>query len=174
VGFAATAARTSAAIARASEGHVLPEGPAHAPSVAMLNAHSCARAARASDILKINNLLGFDKLVKLYLDNNVIVKIEHLDHLTNLEWLDLSFNNIGQVRGVRCERRVTRATRRLPLARPCSSRQLVCVTSVRSPHVAATRQHVRALIPSPLASGTLVSLRGALSRCRIRSAAWTS
>jgi Leucine-rich repeat (LRR) protein len=51
-------------------------------------------------VLKVNNLVGFDKLVKLYLDNNVIVKIENLDHLTHLEWLDLSFNNIEQVRSL--------------------------------------------------------------------------
>ena len=34
------------------------------------------------NILKINNLVGFDKLVKLQLDNNIIEKIEHLSQLT--------------------------------------------------------------------------------------------
>lgn len=53
-----------------------------------------------ADILKIDNLQGFDKLVKLYLDNNVIVTIEKLDHLVNLEWLDLSFNNIEKISGL--------------------------------------------------------------------------
>mmetsp|Transcript_5108 Transcript_5108/g.15105 ORF Transcript_5108/g.15105 Transcript_5108/m.15105 type:complete len:547 (-) Transcript_5108:357-1997(-) len=52
------------------------------------------------NILKINNLEGFEKLVKLYLDNNVIVQIENLDHLVNLEWLDLSFNNIEHISGL--------------------------------------------------------------------------
>ena len=34
------------------------------------------------NILKIDNLVGFDKLVKLQLDNNIIEKIENLSHLT--------------------------------------------------------------------------------------------
>ena len=34
------------------------------------------------NILKIDNLIGFDKLVKLQLDNNIIEKIENLSHLT--------------------------------------------------------------------------------------------
>ena len=33
------------------------------------------------NILKIDNLVGFDKLVKLQLDNNIIEKIENLGHL---------------------------------------------------------------------------------------------
>ena len=33
------------------------------------------------NILKIENLQGLDSLVKLQLDNNIIQKIEHLDHL---------------------------------------------------------------------------------------------
>jgi hypothetical protein len=37
------------------------------------------------NILKIDNLVGFDKLVKLQLDNNIIEKIENLGHLSNLE-----------------------------------------------------------------------------------------
>ena len=48
------------------------------------------REARAlllsyQNILKIDNLVGFDKLIKLQLDNNIIEKIENLGHLTNLE-----------------------------------------------------------------------------------------
>ena len=46
------------------------------------------------NILKIDNLIGFDRLVKLQLDNNIIEKVENLSHLSNLEWLDLSFNMI--------------------------------------------------------------------------------
>ena len=46
------------------------------------------------NILKIDNLVGFDKLVKLQLDNNIIDKIENLSHL---EALDLSFNNITHI-----------------------------------------------------------------------------
>jgi len=52
------------------------------------------------NILKIDGLIGFDKLVKLQLDNNIIEKIENLGHLTSLEWLDLSFNNISQISGL--------------------------------------------------------------------------
>ena len=33
------------------------------------------------NILKMNNLVGFDKLLKLQLDNNIIEKIENLSHL---------------------------------------------------------------------------------------------
>lgn len=61
---------------------------------------SRGRRPPAADILKVDNLLGFDRLVKLYLDNNVIVSIEQLDHLVHLEWLDLSFNNIETIGGL--------------------------------------------------------------------------
>ena len=37
------------------------------------------------NILKIDNLVGFDKLVKLQLDNNIIEKVENLGHLSSLE-----------------------------------------------------------------------------------------
>eukprot|EP00002_Diphylleia_rotans_P004670 TRINITY_DN1355_c1_g1_i2.p1 TRINITY_DN1355_c1_g1~~TRINITY_DN1355_c1_g1_i2.p1 ORF type:complete len:474 (-),score=143.46 TRINITY_DN1355_c1_g1_i2:789-2210(-) len=49
------------------------------------------------NILAINHLVGFARLRKLQLDNNVIEKIENLGHLTELEWLDLSFNNISKI-----------------------------------------------------------------------------
>ena len=52
------------------------------------------------NILKIENLCGFEQLTKLQLDNNVIEKIENLDSLTNLQWLDLSFNNIKKIEGL--------------------------------------------------------------------------
>jgi len=52
------------------------------------------------NILKIDNLIGFDKLIKLQLDNNIIEKIENLGHLTSLEALDLSFNNISEIQGL--------------------------------------------------------------------------
>lgn len=52
------------------------------------------------NILKIDNLIGFDKLVKLQLDNNIIEKIENVSHLTSLEALDLSFNNISNISGL--------------------------------------------------------------------------
>eukprot|EP00960_Hanusia_phi_P049833 759816-Hanusia_phi.AAC.5 len=52
------------------------------------------------NILKIDNLYGLFALVKLQLDNNIIEKIENISHLTNLEWLDLSFNNIGTIEGL--------------------------------------------------------------------------
>lgn len=34
------------------------------------------------------------------MDNNSIEKIENLNHLTNLEWLDLSFNKIEVIEGL--------------------------------------------------------------------------
>ena len=52
------------------------------------------------NILKIDNLIGFERLVKLQLDNNIIEKIENLGHLSSLEWLDLSFNNISEISGL--------------------------------------------------------------------------
>ena len=52
------------------------------------------------NILKIDNLIGFERLVKLQLDNNIIEKIENLSHLTSLEALDLSFNNITEISGL--------------------------------------------------------------------------
>ena len=39
-------------------------------------------------------------LKKLQLDNNIILKIEHVGHLVNLEWLDLSFNSIEKIEGL--------------------------------------------------------------------------
>jgi Leucine-rich repeat (LRR) protein len=33
----------------------------------------------------------------LQLDNNIIEKIEDIGHLTNLKWLDLSFNRIRAI-----------------------------------------------------------------------------
>eukprot|EP01083_Nonionella_stella_P103872 297147_1 len=39
------------------------------------------------NIYKIDNLKGFENLVKLQLDNNVISRIENMEHLVKLEWL---------------------------------------------------------------------------------------
>lgn len=44
-------------------------------------------------------LSGLGRL-RRQLDNNIIEKMENLDHLTNLTWLDLSFNNIAVIEGV--------------------------------------------------------------------------
>lgn len=52
------------------------------------------------NILKIDNLQGFQALTKLCLDNNVIESICNLDHLIELRWLDLSFNNITKISGL--------------------------------------------------------------------------
>ena len=46
------------------------------------------------NIGKIENLVGLQSLVKLCLDNNQIKEIVNIEHLVNLRWLDLSFNNI--------------------------------------------------------------------------------
>jgi hypothetical protein len=50
-----------------------------------------------ANVFKIDNLSGFARITKLQLDNNIIEKIENLDHLVNLRWLDLSFNNITRI-----------------------------------------------------------------------------
>ena len=79
------------------------------------------------NVLKIDNLVGFDKLIKLQLYNNIIEKIENLGHLVHREVrqadgrrlcsrvlgapmhrprsaasqaLDLSFNNISEISGL--------------------------------------------------------------------------
>ncbi|CAH8662892.1 unnamed protein product [Heterobilharzia americana] len=52
------------------------------------------------NILKMDNLWAFKLLVKLQLDNNIIERIEGIDHLTHLRWLDLSFNNIEKIEGL--------------------------------------------------------------------------
>ena len=39
-------------------------------------------------------------LQKLCLDNNLITEIVGLDHLTQLRWLDLSFNKIEVIKGL--------------------------------------------------------------------------
>ena len=48
----------------------------------------------------IENLIGFERLVKLCLDNNYIEEITNLSHLTSLRWLDLSFNKIRKIQGL--------------------------------------------------------------------------
>jgi len=52
------------------------------------------------NLKKIDYLKPFHSLTKLQLDNNVISKIENLDHLVHLTWLDLSFNNITKIEGL--------------------------------------------------------------------------
>jgi hypothetical protein len=49
---------------------------------------------------RIENLVGFDNLVKLCLDNNFIEEIQNIGHLINLKWLDLSFNKIKRIQGI--------------------------------------------------------------------------
>lgn len=51
---------------------------------------------RRADIAKIENLVGFNHLVKLQLDNNTITRIENIGHLTTLEWLG-TFGDEGVV-----------------------------------------------------------------------------
>ena len=51
-------------------------------------------------INKIENLIGFNNLVKLCLDNNQIEKIANLSFLVHLKWLDLSFNEINVIEGL--------------------------------------------------------------------------
>lgn len=49
---------------------------------------------------KVENVIGFDKITKLCLDNNFIENIQGLSHLTSLRWLDLSFNKIREIKGL--------------------------------------------------------------------------
>jgi Leucine-rich repeat (LRR) protein len=51
-------------------------------------------------ISRIENLVGFENLIKLCLDNNLIEEITNLSHLTKLKWLDLSFNKIRRIQGL--------------------------------------------------------------------------
>jgi hypothetical protein len=48
---------------------------------------------------RIENLVGFDNLVKLCLDNNFIEEIQNIGHLINLKWLDLSLNKKKRNKG---------------------------------------------------------------------------
>lgn len=49
---------------------------------------------------RIENLVGFDALTKLCLDNNSIEEIRGIGHLKTLRWLDLSFNRIRKIQGL--------------------------------------------------------------------------
>jgi hypothetical protein len=49
---------------------------------------------------RIENLMGFEKIVKLCLDNNFIEEIVNLNQLVSLKWLDLSFNKIRKIQGL--------------------------------------------------------------------------
>lgn len=52
------------------------------------------------NIGRIENLVGFNQLIKLCLDNNLIEEIINLSHLKALRWLDLSFNKIRKIQGL--------------------------------------------------------------------------
>lgn len=41
----------------------------------------------AADVYQIDNLVGFEALTTLRLDNNTINKLENIGHLVNLQWL---------------------------------------------------------------------------------------
>jgi Leucine-rich repeat (LRR) protein len=43
---------------------------------------------------RVENLIGFNGLIKLYLDNNNIEDMTNINQLVNLKWLDMSFNKI--------------------------------------------------------------------------------
>ena len=52
------------------------------------------------NIVKIDNLTGFERLTTLCLDNNGITDIVNLECLRHLKWLDLSFNKITHIQGL--------------------------------------------------------------------------
>jgi protein TilB len=58
------------------------------------------------ELESINDVLGSTcrKLKILYLQNNIISKIEHLHHMKQLEYLNLALNNITKIEGLQnCE-----------------------------------------------------------------------
>jgi hypothetical protein len=65
-----------------------------------LSLHSDTLILSFKSIGRIENLVGFENLVKLCLDNNKIEEIVNLEHLTKLRWLDLSFNKIRKIQGL--------------------------------------------------------------------------
>lgn len=54
------------------------------------------------ELENINEVLGLTckKLKILYLQNNIIPKIENLNHLKDLEYLNLALNNITKIEGL--------------------------------------------------------------------------
>ena len=49
---------------------------------------------------RIENLVGFDNLVKLCLDNNSVEDMSPVGALVKLQWLDMSFNKIRKIQGL--------------------------------------------------------------------------
>ncbi len=49
---------------------------------------------------RIENLVGFDNLLKLCLDNNSIEDMSPVGALVKLQWLDMSFNKIRKIQGL--------------------------------------------------------------------------
>ncbi len=48
---------------------------------------------------RIENMIGFDNLTKLCMDNNTIEDMSPIRTLVKLRWLDLSFNKIRKIQG---------------------------------------------------------------------------
>ena len=82
---------------QASEGSVAHRGEVNLVEVSPVTE---VLAMSFRNIGKIENLVGFDNLTKLCLDNNSIEVISNLEHLLNLRWLDLSFNKISKIEGL--------------------------------------------------------------------------
>mmetsp|Transcript_11351 Transcript_11351/g.39436 ORF Transcript_11351/g.39436 Transcript_11351/m.39436 type:complete len:311 (+) Transcript_11351:55-987(+) len=75
-------------------------GSASPPGLADLVAGAATLKLSFKNVRDIDNLIGFQNLTKLCLDNNIIRGIANLDHLVNLTWLDLSFNCISKMAGL--------------------------------------------------------------------------
>ncbi|XP_044038279.1 dynein regulatory complex subunit 3 [Siniperca chuatsi] len=58
------------------------------------------------NILMIDHLWEFKSLARLDMNNNLIEKIEGLNHLGNLTWLNLSFNRIEKIEGLESLRKL--------------------------------------------------------------------
>ena len=88
-----------------AEGLIVANADSEAPYTGEINlvdvAPSALKLAMSfKNIGRIENLVGFDKLEKLCLDNNLLEEIVNLGHLKSLRWLDLSFNKIRKIQGL--------------------------------------------------------------------------
>ena len=88
-----------------AEGLTVANADSDSPYVGEINLVDAAPSAvklsmSFKNIGRIENLVGFDRLEKLCLDNNLLEEIINLGHLKCLKWLDLSFNKIRRIQGL--------------------------------------------------------------------------
>jgi Leucine-rich repeat (LRR) protein len=88
-----------------AEGLITANADSDSPNTGEINLVDIAPSAiklsmSFKNIGRIENLVGFDHLEKLCLDNNLLEEIVNLHHLKSLRWLDLSFNKIRKIQGL--------------------------------------------------------------------------